>query len=250
LHPSNLVANTPFGCVFPTRAQFEVSDDSDAVQMLTRNTQVGELYYMHPPKNVTGNWKPGMCNMILYDEEADKHVPITWDQAMKATMVVPANGNIGTTPAPDMSGPTPAKTTKDWYDLANAWNMLNKGEAWVTGLGLNAPAGADPTQDEMNAAYKVLSAATKEVPYIAVTRPFIEHMMHSVILTVAGRDTGATLFGPSDMQLSANTQVKTIEGANLAIQTSPTNHTRTPHLLLNVFSLGGTQVTTRATSRP
>ena len=36
--------------------------------------------------------------------------------------------------------------------------------------------------------------------------------MHSVILTVAGRDTGATLFGPADMQLSANTQVKTIEG--------------------------------------
>jgi len=36
--------------------------------------------------------------------------------------------------------------------------------------------------------------------------------MHSVILTVSGRDTGATLFGPADMQLSANTQVKTIEG--------------------------------------
>ena len=36
--------------------------------------------------------------------------------------------------------------------------------------------------------------------------------MHNVILTVSGRDTGATLFGPADMQLSANTQVKTIEG--------------------------------------
>ena len=36
--------------------------------------------------------------------------------------------------------------------------------------------------------------------------------MHNAILTVAGRDTGATLFGPADMQLSANTQVKTIEG--------------------------------------
>lgn len=33
--------------------------------------------------------------------------------------------------------------------------------------------------------------------------------MHSVILTVSGRETGATLFGPADMQLSANTQVKT-----------------------------------------
>ena len=31
--------------------------------------------------------------------------------------------------------------------------------------------------------------------------------MHSVIMAVSGRDTGATLFGPADMQLSANTQV-------------------------------------------
>ena len=32
---------------------------------------------------------------------------------------------------------------------------------------------------------------------IVLTRPFIEHMMHSCVLTVAGRDTGATLFGPA-----------------------------------------------------
>jgi hypothetical protein len=47
---------------------------------------------------------------------------------------------------------------------------------------------------------------------IVVARPFIEHTMHNVIMAVSGRDTGATLFGPADMQLSANTQVKTIEG--------------------------------------
>ena len=55
-----------------------------------------------------------------------------------------------------------------------------------------------------------------EVPefrvYAVVVRPFIEHMMMSAVMTVAGRDTGAMLFGPSDMQISANTQVKTIEG--------------------------------------
>jgi hypothetical protein len=37
-----------------------------------------------------------------------------------------------------------------------------------------------------------------------VARPFIEHAMHNVIMTVAGRDTGATLFGPADMQLSVS----------------------------------------------
>ena len=48
---------------------------------------------------------------------------------------------------------------------------------------------------------------------ITIVRPFIEHLMMSTIATVSGRDTGATLFGPADMQISANTSVKTIEGA-------------------------------------
>ena len=55
-------------------------------------------------------------------------------------------------------------------------------------------------------------AATASTCRIVLARPFIEHLMHNVIMTVSGRDTGATLFGPADMQLSANTQVKTIEG--------------------------------------
>ncbi len=32
---------------------------------------------------------------------------------------------------------------------------------------------------------------------IVIARPFIEHLMMSAVLTVAGRDTGATLFGPA-----------------------------------------------------
>ena len=32
---------------------------------------------------------------------------------------------------------------------------------------------------------------------IIIARPFIEHLMMSAVLTVAGRDTGATLFGPA-----------------------------------------------------
>ena len=48
--------------------------------------------------------------------------------------------------------------------------------------------------------------------HIVLARPFIEHRMHSAIVAVSGADTGRTLFGPADMQLSANTQVKVIEG--------------------------------------
>jgi hypothetical protein len=47
---------------------------------------------------------------------------------------------------------------------------------------------------------------------ITIARPFLEHLMMSAIVAVSGRDTGATLFGPADMQVSANTSVKTIEG--------------------------------------
>ena len=47
---------------------------------------------------------------------------------------------------------------------------------------------------------------------IVLTRPFIEHEMLSAVVMVAGSDTGCTLFGPADMQLSANTTVKVIEG--------------------------------------
>jgi len=47
---------------------------------------------------------------------------------------------------------------------------------------------------------------------LVIARPFIEHRMMSAVLAVAGADTGVTLFGPADMQISANTSVKTIEG--------------------------------------
>jgi hypothetical protein len=47
---------------------------------------------------------------------------------------------------------------------------------------------------------------------LVLTRPFIEHEMLSSVVMVAGKDTGVTLFGPADMQLSANTTVKVIEG--------------------------------------
>lgn len=47
---------------------------------------------------------------------------------------------------------------------------------------------------------------------IIIARPFIEHVMYSAIVAVAGSETGATLYGHADMQISANTSVKTIEG--------------------------------------
>ena len=64
---------------------------------------------------------------------------------------------------------------------------------------------------------------------LVIARPFIEHRMMSAVMAVAGRDTGATLFGPADMQISANTSVKTIEG-HVSL------HCRCPALPARLFS--------------
>lgn len=47
---------------------------------------------------------------------------------------------------------------------------------------------------------------------IVIARPFMEHVMLSAILTKAGTDTGASLFGHADMQIAADVNVKTITG--------------------------------------
>ena len=64
--------------------------------------------------------------------------------------------------------------------------------------------------------FQLVVAATKVgiwMPLqITISRPFIEHSMYSAIAAVAGKATGATLFGHADMQISSNTSVKTIEG--------------------------------------
>ena len=47
---------------------------------------------------------------------------------------------------------------------------------------------------------------------IVIARPFIEHLMYSAIMLVSGSQTGQTLYGPGDMQISSNTTSKVIEG--------------------------------------
>lgn len=78
---------------------------------------------------------------------------------------------------------------------------------------------------------------------ITIARPFIEHSMLSAIVTVSGRDTGATLFGPADMQISANTSVKTIEGHytchTKSVITKPQNVLVLRHIMCNGYCGGG-----------
>lgn len=166
--------------------------------------------------------------------------------------------------------PTEDLTAGEWRDLANCWRIIAK-------YGVDAklsPDIANATNPPMEGVFPATDIECGRVTggngtilgdaftisdrfrgrsmqlfmeepafrvYCVVARPFIEHVMQSAIMTVAGRDTGAMLFGPSDMcvaiftpsnschsfancksyivvaayvyrQISANTQVKTIEG--------------------------------------
>ena len=70
-----------------TSSPFEVSDDADSVQMLQRSTQVGEFYIMAPPKVVPAGGLPKeYMDIVIYDEEQDKHVHITFKEALAAAM--------------------------------------------------------------------------------------------------------------------------------------------------------------------
>ena len=175
------------GCGIMTSEPFEVSDDQDSVQMLTRNSQIGEFYVLQPPqvKPDTGKEK-FTCDALIYDEESDRHVRVTWAQALAACCIDDLGDAEMSHPTGKMADANKKKLSQ-WKEAAALWTEYNKGG------GTN---------------YDALDADIR----IVVARPFIEHLMHSVVMAVSGRDTGATLFGPADMQLSANTQVKTIEG--------------------------------------
>lgn len=186
------------GCGVMTSEPFEVSDDADSVQMLTRSSQVGEFYIMSPPQvtpigGATASAKH-TCDMMIYDEEKDMHVRVQWRDALKAScakeILIAANALPAAADdnaeANEAGGPKVATGNGEpmplgkWYNKALKWANYNEQD--------NVAIGADLDQDIR----------------IVVARPFIEHLMHNAILAVAGRETGATLFGPADMQLSVS----------------------------------------------
>ena len=172
-------ASTFRGCGVFTSSPFESGDDQDAVQMLQRSTQVGEFYKVRtPPK---GTPRPdGFMDLVIFDEEMDKLVRIPgWKIAMMAIKYA-KQGAASASPE--------AQVAYQQYLDADV-STEEKAKEYI-----------DDLKDQ-----------NTEAEFV-VARPFIEHLMMSAVLTVSGRDTGATLYGPADMQVSANTSVKTIEG--------------------------------------
>lgn len=175
---------------------------------------------MSPPKhwsssgkNGSDGWRPNMCDIMLFDEEGDRHVIISWELALQATMCKNNGGKgmIGGMDASDVTltgvTPTGKNSVLAWSVLAELWSK------WNTSTNPDGDKGdfktkLDDLKNNRLADYKGVtvpeegSLATKEaqyqalmlfpMPMIVICRPFLEHLMHSCILTVAGRDTGAT----------------------------------------------------------
>jgi len=238
-----------------TSSPYEVSDDQDSVQMLQRGVQVGEFYRMSPPAVFNANKKlpSAYMDIMIYDEESDRHVHISFEEALNATTLGEDDGVTGAGFKLDRLDEHSRKLFLDHYAACTKTEVAmpdeeeeraEEGKSAPTAARIRPSASweAESTVDAGTVANLDLTTKTATgddvlrmlitaknaalralllklvafgiyVPIsIVIARPFIEHLMLSAIVTVAGRDTGATLFGPADMQISANTSVKTIEG--------------------------------------
>lgn len=214
-----------------TRAMpFETSDESDAVQMLQRQTQIGEYYIIGAPDNCPPADKFCSWDTIIFNEDTDTLERIRFvDVLDHLRAMFGTAGADGLLLLCKLLGATrfsnPAEAAANQYNVGDSGELHSKAakaafdaqqtaytaRAVVTGVGTFVWDSVDG--DAILNAIRTHAEKGQWLPFkIVLARPFIEHLSLSAIVAVAGTDTGATLFGPSDMQLSANTSVKTIEG--------------------------------------
>jgi hypothetical protein len=160
------------GCGVFTSEPFEVSDDSDSVQMLTRSSQIGEFYIMMPPQvKPTGGAGSNLhtADMLIYDEESDKHVRITWRQALDATLASRLSNDCRVSKGHSGSigvNAGEAQGKKTWMELAEAVAQYSSGKD-AKGV----------TVEVADDAWQTLSDDGALDIRIVVARPFIEHLM-------------------------------------------------------------------------
>jgi len=174
---------------------------------------------------------------MIYDEESDRHVHIPFLQALFATCYGHDEGpqddlfkfaqlsatdgqkyelHLAAVEAEITANKRPALVQSP-IEMGDQIDIPTNAEEWRKfGTNITSAASAGDKQAACLEAAKAVAVTVINGVWcpaeIVIARPFIEHLMLSAIVTVSGRDTGATLFGPADMQISANTSVKTIEG--------------------------------------
>ena len=261
-----------------TAQPYDGGDNVDALQMLLRNTQVGEHYMMRAPPNVGANGlSPSYMDILIYNENTDQLDRITFRRALAfacapiirhapTAMTADSLGfgtNFDGTDLNDFSNkPYGSSVVQKWkaclagiqrrhQSLVPAANVGNVIDAVVKPISskhaganhiFNAVTSYDGVMEAIRLflrnfvmtdewGYDVLAGLVEVGMWlplcITVARPFIEHRMYSAIVMVAGEDTGATLYGPADMQIAANVVDKTIIGHytchEKAVVTQPKN---------------------------
>ena len=118
------------------------------------------------PEGTGDSWKgtPFSCDMMIYDEESDRHVRIRWKDAIKACLINQANDDFpvaanGVDPGTAVAGAN--MNAGQWKDRAVLWSAYND-----TG-----------TEDAWNNATSDANGDPKMELRIVVARPFIEHLM-------------------------------------------------------------------------
>jgi hypothetical protein len=146
----------------------------------------------------------------IYNEESDRHVHISFKDALAATCYGHPAGPVG-----DMFHLADLSENNQKI-FVNHWNKVKKGKDGAAKLKAVIDAATDlsdysgMTNDEYSTRCSTILEWIVDCVdsgiwcpvEIVIARPFIEHLTLSSIITVAGRDTGATLFGPADMQVS------------------------------------------------
>ena len=77
------------GCGVVTSSPFEISDDADSLQMLQRNTQIGEFYRMRAPSiEFAEDTKHAFyLDIVIYNEDSDMHTHISFEEALNASCI-------------------------------------------------------------------------------------------------------------------------------------------------------------------
>ena len=75
-----------------TSMPFDQGDNVDALQLLRRNTQVGEFYRMRAPQawDTTTGLTPNYMDILIFDEKTDRLAHITFLEALKAALPLSA----------------------------------------------------------------------------------------------------------------------------------------------------------------
>ena len=198
--------------------------------MLQRSTQVGEFYRMSPPRvwNTKEELPATHLDIVIYDEEHDKHVHITILEALLAAGINQPQ-NVAAGKEHDFFG-VKDLTATDERVLMHLQGKNNYGDANAVKkiqdvLGPAALGKADSAQNIVAELRKGYWLPIE----IVIARPFIEHvriaprkpslthpvipfvyqvrahdaflvrlqLMMSAVMTVAGRDTGQTNSNPN-----------------------------------------------------